>query len=85
MVTLKKKKETITLAVVAARPPTIKKQSGRIIRIILDEFTGLFMRDIVIDRFQEIGSRLCASHLKRHQKIRSGLVLSREREKETHS
>jgi len=59
------KKRTITFAVVAVRPPAIKKkQSGKIIRQIVDECTGLCMRDIGIDRFQEIGSRLCTSHLK---------------------
>jgi hypothetical protein len=59
-------KRTIPLAVVAARPPAIKKkQSGKIIRKIVDECTGLCMRDIVIDCFQEIGSRLWASHLKK--------------------
>jgi hypothetical protein len=58
------KKRTITLAVVAARPPAIKKAERKIIRKIVDECRGLYMRDIVIDRFQEIGSRLCTSHLK---------------------
>lgn len=82
------KKRTITLAVVAAMPPrNKKKQSGKIIRKIVDESTNLCVRDVVIDRFQEIGSRLCASHLKvpPRNKIRfSRGGLSLEQENETH-
>lgn len=82
------KKRTITLAVVAAIPPrNKKKQSGKIIRKIVDEYTSLCVRDVVINRFQEIGSRLCASHLNVPPRNKTRLShggLSLERENETH-
>jgi hypothetical protein len=81
------KKGNITLAVVAATRNR-KKAERKIIRKIVDECTGSCMRDIVIDRFQEIGSRLCTSHLEMpppRNKFRfSHRRLGLEREKETH-
>jgi hypothetical protein len=67
-------------------PLAITKQKLERYRIIVsDRGRNLCTRDVIVDRFQEIGRRLCASHL-RQKRINSSTVMARtlKREKETH-
>jgi len=67
-------------------PLAITKQKLERYRIIVsNRGRNLCTRDVVVDRFQEIGRRLCASHLKQ-KRINNLAVKARtlKREKETH-